>query len=113
MASKDELWAQLQEIQKQELVAMNEKKRKLEEEKSAMKNFKADPSDIITIDAGGQLIIRAHRDTLCLAEDSTFSHMFSGRWEESCVRDKHGHVFLDHDPEMIQLIVNHLRAKKD
>lgn len=67
--------------------------------------------DIIEIDAGGK-IIRALRSTLTLAPDTMFTYMFSGRWEESLKRNSNGNIFLDHDPELIEIIVNYLRMKK-
>ena len=38
--------------------------------------------------------------------------MFSGRWEKSLTRDSNGRIYLEHDPELIELIVNFLRTKK-
>ena len=57
-------------------------------------------------------MIKALRSTLTLAPESMFSYMFSGRWEDTLIRDDCGRVFLDHDPELIELIVNFLRTKK-
>ncbi|OEU07146.1 hypothetical protein FRACYDRAFT_251621 [Fragilariopsis cylindrus CCMP1102] len=70
----------------------------------------ADDDDVIEIDAGGK-IIRALRSTLTLAPDTMFTFMFSGRWEESHKRHNN-RVFLDHDPELIEIIINFLRMKK-
>jgi hypothetical protein len=61
---------------------------------------------------GGELILRVHRDTLCLAAGSGFAALFSGRWDDHCVRDELGHIFLDHNPDLIRIIVNHLRIKR-
>jgi hypothetical protein len=66
--------------------------------------------DVIEIDAGGK-IIRALRSTLTLAPDTMFTFMFSRRWEESLIRHDN-RVFLDHDPELIEIIINFLRMKK-
>eukprot|EP00548_Thalassiothrix_antarctica_P020978 CAMPEP_0194189272 /NCGR_PEP_ID=MMETSP0154-20130528/58254_1 /TAXON_ID=1049557 /ORGANISM="Thalassiothrix antarctica, Strain L6-D1" /LENGTH=72 /DNA_ID=CAMNT_0038910315 /DNA_START=16 /DNA_END=231 /DNA_ORIENTATION=+ len=40
------------------------------------------------------------------------SYMFSGRWEKSLIRDSSGRIFLDHDPQLIEIILNHLRVKR-
>ena len=111
-ASKDELWSRLQEIQRKEMETVQQERIALEEEKKQMNKIKTDSSDILSINVGGEIVIQAQRETLCIATKSTFSNMFNGRWEDSCIRDEHGHIFLDHDPEIIQWIVNFLRVKK-
>ena len=108
---KEALWAQLQEIQEKEMAELKEGRDELQKERGIMGGMAADPSDIIEINAGGE-IIQSHRRTLCIAEGSMFSNLFSGRWDDSCARDSQGRVFLDHDPELIKLIVNCLRYKR-
>jgi hypothetical protein len=112
------LWERLQESQRQRVELMKEEKEKLQNEIDTMNSVLAKSSDnvsdddIIEIDAGGK-IIKALRSTLCLvAPDTMFSYTFSGRWEDTLIRDDRGRVFLDHDPELIELIVNFLRTKK-
>jgi hypothetical protein len=108
------LWERLQESHRQRMELMEEEKRKLQNEIDSMIAVLSTPSDndIIEIDAGGK-IIRALRSTLCLvAPDTMFSYMFSGRGEDKLIRDEHGRVFLDHDPELIIIIVNFLRTRK-
>ena len=41
-----------------------------------------------------------------------FLFMFSGRWEDSLIRDDQGRIFLDHDPELVEVIVNFLHMRK-
>ena len=69
------------------------------------------PTDIIEINVGGELFIQCYRRTLCLVEESMFAQMFSGRWNNEGSRDSKGRIFLDHDPELIKIIINHLRIK--
>ena len=69
------------------------------------------PDDIIEINAGGK-IITTLRSTLTAVPDTMLANMFSGRWEESMVRDNNGRIFLDEDPEFIEVIINFLRNKK-
>eukprot|EP00386_Alphamonas_edax_P005643 GDKI01018344.1.p1 GENE.GDKI01018344.1~~GDKI01018344.1.p1 ORF type:complete len:274 (-),score=40.33 GDKI01018344.1:52-786(-) len=38
--------------------------------------------------------------------------MFSGRWEGSLVKDKSGACFLNFDPDLFSILLNHLRAKE-
>jgi hypothetical protein len=109
------LWERLQESQRQRLELMEEEKVKLQNEIDSMIAVLATPpsdNDIIEIDAGGK-IIRALRSTLCLVAPNTmFSCMFSGQGEDTLIRDDHGRVFLDHDPELIEIIINFLRTRK-
>ena len=113
-----------QESQRKRMKLMEEKKDKLQKEIDTMnsvfgaavsannKNKTSNDNDIIEINAGG-IIITALRSTLCLvATDTMFSYMFSGRWDKSLARDKDGRIFLDHDPELITIILNYLRTKK-
>jgi hypothetical protein len=112
------LWERLQESQRQRMELMEEERIKLQNKIDSMIAVLATPvsdNDIIEIDAGGK-IIRALRSTLCRVApaDTMFSCMFSGRSEEDTllIRDDHGRVFLDHDPELIEIIVNFLRTRK-
>lgn len=58
--------------------------------------------EIITINAGGK-VFQALRSTLCLPMgDIAFTKLF----------EKDSNVFLDHDPELIEIILNFLRMKK-
>ena len=109
---KTRLWERLQDLQKKEKESLESERKLLEEEKATMANVNVEPSDIITINVGGERLIQCHRSTLCLAEGSVFSSLFSGRWEDSVARDKDGNVFFDHDPELIVLIINYLRVRK-
>ena len=108
---RERLWKRLQELEKKEKENLDSQRKLLEEEKAAMANVNAEPSDIITINVGGERMIQCHRSTLCLAEGSVLSSMFSGRWEDAVARDKDGNVFFDHDPDLIVLIINYLRTK--
>mmetsp|Transcript_3712 Transcript_3712/g.4012 ORF Transcript_3712/g.4012 Transcript_3712/m.4012 type:complete len:89 (-) Transcript_3712:192-458(-) len=48
---------------------------------------------------------------LPLVPDTVLSSMFSGLWEGSLKRDSNGRVFLNHDPELIEIIIDFLRMK--
>ena len=65
-----------------------EKLRKEKEEMSALVSRTVQDDDIIKINVGYELIIGAKRSTLCLAEGSMFSNMFSGRWDDALTRDE-------------------------
>jgi hypothetical protein len=109
----ENLWAELQQIQQQEMDALKQQRDALEQEKEAMNTMAPDGGEIVTINAGGECIIQTTRDTICLAAPGTrFACLFSGRWENHVVKDAQGRIFLDHDPELIRLVVNYLRTKR-
>ena len=96
---------------------MQEEKDNLQNEIETMNNSTVDSAatsnddDIIELNARGK-IITTLRSTLTLAPDTMFTNMFSGRWEERMKRDNNGRVFLNHNPELIKIIVNFLCAKE-
>ena len=96
---------------------MQEEKDNLQNEIETMNNPIVDfaatsnDDDIIEINARGK-IITTLRSTLTAAPDSMFANMFSGRWEERMKRDNNDRVFLDHDPELIEIIVDCLSMAK-
>lgn len=98
------------------LKVVREEEEKMQKEKdmmnAAISKNNVEDDDVIEINVGGETVISAKRSTLCLAEGSMFSNMFSGRWDDSLTRDKEGRVFLDEDPDLIKVIVNFLRKKK-
>jgi hypothetical protein len=107
------LWTELQEIQQNEMETLQRQRAELELEKASMNTLAPDASDIVTINVGGELILQATRDTLCLAAPgSRFAALFSGRWEDHCVKDLQGRIFLDHDPELVRMMVNYMRIKR-
>jgi hypothetical protein len=111
--STESLWAELQQVQQNEMTTVQRQRAELEQEKAAMNTLAPETSEIVAIDLGGEVIIKVHRDTLCLAAPgSRFAALFSGRWEGHVVKDAEGRIFLDHDPELIRLIVNYLRIKR-
>ena len=71
---------------------------------------KAIDGDVITLNVGGTLVCTQRR-TLTAARDSLLGAMFSGRWEESLVRDAAGHAFLDDDPVVFASVLAELRAR--
>jgi hypothetical protein len=107
------LWVELQRIQQKEMEALKRQRDALEQEKESMNTLAPDDSEIVTINVGGEVILHTTRDTLCLAAPgSRLAALFSGRWEDHVVEDAQGRIFLDHDPELIRLIVNYLRIKR-
>jgi hypothetical protein len=107
------LWAELQLVQQIEMEALKRQRDTLEQEKESMNTLSPDSSEIVTINVGGEVIMQTTRDTICLAAPgSRFAGLFSGRWEDQVVKDADDRIFLDHDPELIRLIVNYLRIKR-
>jgi hypothetical protein len=81
--------------------------------------------DIVEINVGGKLKLQVLRSTLCLPPaDTKFSRMFSSKTTSTTkpiksssyvqvLKDNDGRIFLDHDPELIEIIINFLRQKKN
>ena len=115
------LWERLQQSQRQQVDELNEEIAALQNEKQMMESMfssslsddddDASDNDIIELNAGGT-IITTLRSTLTVASGTNFSCMFNGRWKDSLIRDDQCRVFLDHDAELITIIVNFLRSKK-
>lgn len=83
-----------------------------------------DNDEIVTINAGGKLF-QILRSTLCLPPDDTaFTKLFRKKTTTNNNSfeathnilpsrfDANGNMFLDHDPELIEKILNFLRAKR-
>ena len=66
--------------------------------------------EILEINVSGKAFIQCQRATLCQVPDSLLCSMFSSRWGGA--KDSEGRIFLDHDPELFEVIVNHLRFKR-
>lgn len=68
--------------------------------------------DILTLNIGGEKTVSVQRKTLCLVEDSMLASSFSGRWDESLVRDADGAIFVDFRPELFMPLLDYLRARR-
>eukprot|EP00386_Alphamonas_edax_P006886 GDKI01022315.1.p1 GENE.GDKI01022315.1~~GDKI01022315.1.p1 ORF type:complete len:438 (-),score=98.60 GDKI01022315.1:172-1485(-) len=80
-----------------------------EREKANIYKMKGNQTDIIQLNVGGR-IFTTTRGTLCTVKDTLLDSMFSGRWEDSFQRDATGAVFLDLNPDLFSLLLDHLRA---
>jgi hypothetical protein len=77
-----------------------------------------DVDDIVTINAGGKMF-QVLRSTLCLPPgDTAFTKLFSTSNSHSysyntvkAKNDANDNVFLDYDPQLIEIIINFLRIK--
>ncbi len=82
-------------------------------------------SELVEINIGGQLVLQVQHGTLCLFPDSTFSQIFNENFKDNSgnsknnhwsnygvSRDTEGRIFFDHDPSLIECIVNYLRLKR-
>jgi hypothetical protein len=111
-ASTMEAWPELRQIQQKEIEALK-RQRDFPEQDVSMNTLEPSDSEIVTINVGGEVIMQTNRDTICLAAPgSRFAALFSGCWEEHVVKDAQGRIFLDHDQELIRLIVNYLLIKR-
>eukprot|EP00123_Amoebidium_parasiticum_P006979 comp17793_c1_seq1/m.17856 comp17793_c1_seq1/g.17856 ORF comp17793_c1_seq1/g.17856 comp17793_c1_seq1/m.17856 type:complete len:516 (-) comp17793_c1_seq1:120-1667(-) len=64
------------------------------------------PEDIVTLNVGGR-IFQTTQKTLCKIKGSMLAAWFSGR--HTLVRDGNGHVFIDRDPNMFEIVLGYLR----
>lgn len=85
-------------------------------------NNDTNDNDVVKINIGGKVFLQVMRSTLCQApEDALFTRLFSknpnsNTYHQSSPvivhRDEEGRIFLDHDPELMETIVNFLRMKQ-
>ena len=68
-------------------------------------------SDQIHLNVGGTRMY-ALRETLVLIKGSRLEVLFSGRWEDKQLRDEEDCVFLDVDPVIFKVILEHLCLMK-
>ena len=68
-------------------------------------------SDIIRLNERGTEMF-ARRDTLTVVKSSRLEALFSGRWENQLLRDDHGRVFMDVDPNSFKKILDYMYMVK-
>mmetsp|Transcript_115442 Transcript_115442/g.337619 ORF Transcript_115442/g.337619 Transcript_115442/m.337619 type:complete len:393 (+) Transcript_115442:65-1243(+) len=68
--------------------------------------------DVLQLNVGGEKTVAVQRRTLCVVEDSMLASSFSGRWDDSLLRDEHGAVFVDFGPELFMPLLDFLRARR-
>eukprot|EP00927_Polykrikos_kofoidii_P060644 TRINITY_DN55581_c0_g1_i1.p1 TRINITY_DN55581_c0_g1~~TRINITY_DN55581_c0_g1_i1.p1 ORF type:complete len:417 (-),score=58.62 TRINITY_DN55581_c0_g1_i1:43-1188(-) len=93
-----------------EIVDAENKSLCLEKERMALPS--AVPSDILTLNIGGEKIVQRRRSTLCAVEGSFLSSRFSGRWEHDLDRDESGRYFINYPPELFMPVLNYLSVKE-
>mmetsp|Transcript_693 Transcript_693/g.1443 ORF Transcript_693/g.1443 Transcript_693/m.1443 type:complete len:218 (-) Transcript_693:408-1061(-) len=83
-------------------------------------------NDLVKINVGGKIFLQVLRSTLCQApDDSLFARIFSKNPNRTSYHNYNGHhapvmihydeegrIFLDHDPELMEIIINFLRIKQ-
>ena len=67
-------------------------------------------SSILKLNVGGK-DINVRRSSILprTSPDSLFSILVSGRWDNHLTKDRNGRIFLDIDPEWIEVVINVLR----
>ena len=71
----------------------------------------ATPSDVLHLNVGGCTDICVLRRTLTCIPDSMLAAKFSGRWDDTLEKDRHGNIFIDWDPPLFQSLISFLRKK--
>ena len=70
----------------------------------------ASSSTILKLNVGGKCIdVRKSSILPRTSSDSLFGVLASGRWDNHLTKDQHGRIFLDIDPEWIEVVINVLR----
>ncbi|GKY94578.1 hypothetical protein MPSEU_000423400 [Mayamaea pseudoterrestris] len=67
-------------------------------------------SNVLTLDIGGERIVKTLRSTLTCARKSRLAQMFSGRWESVQPKNKDGHFFIDYKPSIFLPLLDFLRS---
>jgi hypothetical protein len=67
-------------------------------------------SDVLTLDIGGEKIVKTLRSTLTCASRSKLAEMFSGRWDGSQPKDQDGYFFIDYKPSIFLPLLDFLRS---
>ena len=68
----------------------------------------SDDSDVLELNIGGT-VVTVFRKTLTQFNESMLAAKFSGRWDDSLAKDRHGRFFLDHDPHTFLQVIDFLR----
>eukprot|EP00121_Abeoforma_whisleri_P010403 Awhi_evm1s9593 len=80
-------------------------------EKEKMADLHISMDGIVKLNVSGQLI-QCTRNTLSQFGNSFLASMFSGRWDESQLKDSKGNIFLNFDPDSFCYILKFLRFKE-
>jgi len=105
-AALDVAWSELQ-IARADVEA---DRNALEEEKRRMADGQC-MTDVLRLSIGGEKTVSVKRSTLCAVEDSMLASSFSGRWDDSLLKDEDGAFFIDLDPEIFEPVLAYLRMK--
>lgn len=82
----------------------------LEREKTILCSAR-DLNEVLHLNVGGEVRCSVKRSTLCLVENSLLGRMFSGRWDESLVRDAEGRLHIDFPPDLFMPLIDYFRQK--
>jgi hypothetical protein len=111
-----EEWLQEEAAQREALAreraAVVAERSALDRERERMTAPDVRPSDILTLNVGGERIVQRRRSTLCALEDSFLASRFSGRWEQELDRDEEGRHFINYSPELFLPLLDYLGSKE-
>lgn len=109
-------WREEQARERQELdgewAKVRGERTALDDEKARMTAPGVRPSDIVTLNVGGEKIVQRRRSTLCACEGSFLAARFSGRWESEADRDGEGRHFLNYPPELVTPLLDYLGMRE-
>ncbi len=103
--------------------ALEQREKELDEREETLRQdeerFKAEcsvaygettPSDVLHLNVGGTKTAVLRR-TLTAIPGSMLASKFSGRWDDSIEKDEDGHIFIDQDFTLFNIMVTYLRNK--
>ena len=95
---------------------LEEREKQLDQDRQAMDRDRNStygntaPTDVLQLNIGGVKATILRR-TLTSVPDSMLASKFSGRWDDSIEKDKHGHFFIDQEYPLFRHILKYLRNK--
>lgn len=95
-----------------EWACLKAERESLEDERHKMGTPGARPSDIVTLNVGGERLVQRRRSTLCAVDGSYLAARFSGRWENEVDRDEAGRHFLNYPPDLVMPVLDYLSMRE-
>jgi hypothetical protein len=66
--------------------------------------------DVLTLDIGGEKIVKTLRSTLTGVTGTVLAKRFSGRWDDTLPKNRDGYFFIDYTPDIFLPLLDYLRS---
>eukprot|EP00386_Alphamonas_edax_P004913 GDKI01015459.1.p1 GENE.GDKI01015459.1~~GDKI01015459.1.p1 ORF type:complete len:348 (-),score=86.49 GDKI01015459.1:74-1084(-) len=94
-----------------ERTAFEEEKKAIQKLHPSSSSSSPNGGDLVTFNVGGKEYTTVRSVLTDVEPNSVLASMFSGRWDAGLRLDEKGRPFLDFDPALFDLLLNHLRMK--